>query len=144
MRNNQMRKPRAVEIIQEDHRRSTFFLGPRLVGGTRWCRSSDDVTFPSALVCQERIDALTRALFIDLHCYRYRWSVQQRSPQDSRTKEKANLYVTALAKEFFSVQELTALNPGDTQNDSRYQMIRDNCLRAVMRTDLNFSLFQKP
>jgi hypothetical protein len=43
------------------------------------------------------------------------------------TKQKANLYVTALVQELFTMQELVALNPGETNNDSKYQMIRGHC-----------------
>lgn len=41
------------------------------------------------------------------------------------SKEKANLYVTAMIQRMFTMEELVELNPVETHNDKRYQLIRE-------------------
>ena len=42
------------------------------------------------------------------------------------TKEKANLYVTALVHLLYKMEELVALQPGEIYDDERYKIIQGN------------------
>ncbi len=44
------------------------------------------------------------------------------------TKDKANLYLTNLIQVLYTVEELVALQPADTHNDVKYQLLQGNNL----------------
>jgi hypothetical protein len=58
------------------------------------------------------------------------------------TKEKANLYVTTLVQLLYSMEELVALQPGDTYDDDRYKLIQGNNFIVCMCNYVGFFIFR--
>jgi hypothetical protein len=42
------------------------------------------------------------------------------------SKDRANFYVTTLTQNLYTMEELAALDPGETHNDDRYKLIQGN------------------